>query len=337
MSQMCVTWSITTARCHSPCFPLSPLRPSEARTRSVGGRPRHRKLMSTALLMVMPPVHASGDEVEVVANGGRSSSASPSLLPKTGEPIIIRNSEGERLNGLLQQGRSSDLCILCHGFCSSKNSKTLSAIEGAMLDSGLSTCKFDFSGNGESEGAFSYANYMKEVEDLKCVISYWRQRGRNIYSILGHSKGGNIVLLYTSKYGDVLKVINICGRFHMENGIKERLGQEGLERIQADGYYDVKESDSGVVSYRVTQESLHERRSLDMAKVAQAIPSNCRVLIVHGEEDDTVPSIDAQEFASGIANNSLKLIAGADHNFRRHRDELVNHIIDFLSEGRSLN
>lgn len=53
--------------------------------------------------------------------------------------------------------------------------------------------------------------------------------------------GGNVVLLYASKYGDVACVVNLAGRCQMERGLKERYGEEGMKAIQDQGYLDVQD------------------------------------------------------------------------------------------------
>lgn len=52
--------------------------------------------------------------------------------------------------------------------------------------------------------------------------------------------GGNVVLLYASKYNDVPIVVNISGRFHLEKGMEGRLGKNFLQRIKQNGFIDVK-------------------------------------------------------------------------------------------------
>ena len=52
--------------------------------------------------------------------------------------------------------------------------------------------------------------------------------------------GGNVVLLYASKYRDIHTVVNISGRFNLERGIEGRLGKEFLQRIKQKGFIDVK-------------------------------------------------------------------------------------------------
>ncbi len=48
----------------------------------------------------------------------------------------------------------------------------------------------------------------------------------------GHSKGGDDVILYASKYGDVPIVVNISGRFWLDRGVAQRFGQDYMQRLQ---------------------------------------------------------------------------------------------------------
>lgn len=42
--------------------------------------------------------------------------------------------------------------------------------------------------------------------------------GKRVAALAGHSKAGSGVLCYASKYHDVPKVLNICGRFDGKTG-----------------------------------------------------------------------------------------------------------------------
>ena len=48
------------------------------------------------------------------------------------------------------------------------------------------------------------------------------------------------MLLYASMYHDVTVIVNISGRFALEQGIEGRLGKNYMERIRKDGYIDVR-------------------------------------------------------------------------------------------------
>ncbi|KAJ0724103.1 putative serine aminopeptidase, S33, alpha/Beta hydrolase [Helianthus annuus] len=118
----------------------------------------------------------------------------------------------------------------------------------ALEKHGISAFRFDFSGNGESEGLFQFGNYSKEVDDLHAVTQHFAAENRVISAIIGHSKGGNVVVLYASLHHDVHTVINVSGRYKMDRGIEERLGKDYMERVKKDGFIDVH-SKTGLTIY----------------------------------------------------------------------------------------
>ena len=134
------------------------------------------------------------------------------------EKVAILNGKGLKLVGELGDTGSKDLCILCHGFRASREDPTVVSLSRVLAGAAFSTYRFDFTGNGESEGSFAYGSYWREAEDLRSVVNYWRFRAWRVVALIGHSKGGNAVLLYASKYGDVANIVNISGRFDLTIG-----------------------------------------------------------------------------------------------------------------------
>ncbi|KAL9440366.1 hypothetical protein AB3S75_019097 [Citrus x aurantiifolia] len=189
--------------------------------------------------------------------------------------VVIPNSRGEKLVGILHETGSKQLVIVCHGFQSTKERIPMVNLAAALEREGISAFRFDFSGNGESEGSFLYGNYRKEAEDLRAIVQDFRTKGRVITAIIGHSKGGNAVLLYASKYNDIIIVINISGRFNLKRGIEGRLGLGYLQRIKQNGFIDVKNK-KGKLEYRVTEESLMDRLSTDIHAACRMICQDCR-------------------------------------------------------------
>ncbi|KAJ0768860.1 putative alpha/Beta hydrolase [Helianthus annuus] len=104
-------------------------------------------------------------------------------------------------------------------------------LAAAFATEGISAFRFDFAGNGESEGSFQYGNYYREVDDLRAVIQYFEHEKRSVAAIIGHSKA--------SRFNDVHNVVNISGRFDLKRGIEDRLGKDYLQRIKKYGFIDV--------------------------------------------------------------------------------------------------
>ncbi|KAJ7966424.1 alpha/beta-Hydrolases superfamily protein [Quillaja saponaria] len=217
---------------------------------------------------------------------------------------MIQNYHGEKLVGILHDAGSMELAIVCHGFQSSKERIPMVNLAAALEKDGVTAFRFDFAGNGESDGSFQYGNYYREADDLRTVVQYFREKKYVIIAIVGHSKGGNVVLLYASKYNDVPTVVNISGRFNLARGIDGRLGKDFMQRIKQNGYIDVKNR-RGEFEYRVTQKSLMDRLTTDTHAACLLIHQNCRVLTIHGSADKIVPVEDAFEFAKFTPNHEI--------------------------------
>ncbi|XP_048133656.1 putative uncharacterized protein YDL057W isoform X3 [Rhodamnia argentea] len=249
--------------------------------------------------------------------------------------VLITNKHGEKLVGLLHETGSSVIVILCHGFRSNKEYKTIVNLAVALEKEGISAFRFDFAGNGESEGTFEYGTYWREADDLRAVIEHFNGANRVTSAIVGHSKGGGVVLLYASKYNDIHTVVNMSSRYDVKGlmgEIEDRLGKDFMQKIKEDGFFDVKNK-SGTISYRVPWEILMDRLNTNMHEACLQIDKNCRVLTVHGSADDLVPVPDALEFAKIIPNHKLRIVEGADHGYTSHQAELTYIVSSFIKQA----
>lgn len=239
---------------------------------------------------------------------------------------FILNKSNERLSVSIniKNPHSSDLIILCHGTLSSKNSPLISYLDTHLNTNSL---KFDFSGNGDSEGVFNIGGFDKEVEDIQSIVQHCRSIGYNIVALLGHSKAGNTVLLYSNRYNDIPLIITLAARYNMSILPKILLKYE--EHVYTHG--------SAVAtmrgkSYIFTQEGLEERKNMNMAYILSRVQSS--VLVLHGETDDITSFQDSAVIAAALGNR-LKdrvLIPECDHNFN-HCWDIVKESIDKAVNG----
>ncbi|KAI3692573.1 hypothetical protein L6452_32390 [Arctium lappa] len=246
--------------------------------------------------------------------------------------VVIQNNHKENLVGILHETGSEEVVILCHGYRSCKDRIPMVNLAAALGNEGISAFRFDFAGNGDSEGSFQYGNYYREVDDLRAVMQYFEHEKRSVAAIIGHSKGGNVVLLYASRFNDVHTVVNISGRFNLSRGIEGRLGKDYLHRIKQYGFIDVANR-KGNIEYRVTEESLMDRLTTNTSAACQLIPQNCRVLTIHGSADKIVGMEDGMEFAKHILNHQLHIIDGADHEYTSHQNDLASIVLHFVKAG----
>jgi len=224
------------------------------------------------------------------------------------------------------------VAVLCHGFMDTRDAELLVRVAEGLGARGVGAVRFDFSGNGESEGAFELGNYAKERGDLRAVVEAVRGEGGEVAGVAGHSKGGNCVLLYCAEHGDVPRAVNIAGRFDPARGVAERFGQAVVDAVLREGAVEMRGARG---PWTLTRESYEERLRTDMAGAAARIPASTRVLHVHGTADRVVPAADAVEFHRRVPSSALRLVDGASHNFSReeHRAEVVSAVVDFLAGG----
>nr|GEW90632.1 hypothetical protein [Tanacetum cinerariifolium] len=118
-------------------------------------------------------------------------------------------------------------------------SSTIMSLAYALEKEGVTAFRFDFAGNGyrvtrailgHSKGILPYAFLRFAV----ALFSYYLT-------------GGNVVLLYASKYLDVHRVINVYWRYKTEGGVEESLRKGYLQKVKEDGFIDVKSRTGGIL------------------------------------------------------------------------------------------
>ena len=119
---------------------------------------------------------------------------------------VIRNAAGERLDvayhppaGTTGTAGPDALVILAHGVTAHKDRPLLIALAEACSAAGLASLRISYAGNGESEGRFVDSVPSKEVEDLGAVIDAVEQWGVARIGYAGHSMGGAVGVLRTSR------------------------------------------------------------------------------------------------------------------------------------------
>ena len=222
-------------------------------------------------------------------------------------------------------GEAKGCVVLCHGFRSSRNTRLFRGLVEALDLAGWSTARFDFPGNGDSDGAFKYGNYAEEAEAIAAIVRRVEAdagAGR-VRCVLGHSKGANSVLLYlglreADEQGRVAAAVAVAGRYDVRDGVVERFGREALDELEAKG--EVAQRDGRGV-YVVSRDGMRERMALDMPAALGRLGENQRgpeVLVIHGRDDPVVPHEDAEKIGTALGGRArVELVPGADHNFAK--------------------
>eukprot|EP00803_Ostreobium_quekettii_P000717 evm.model.scf_4145.1 EVM.evm.TU.scf_4145.1 scf_4145:4128-8431(-) len=261
----------------------------------------------------------------------------PAASPPAHRRVRFKNPSGENLAGILVDPGSPVAVVLCHGFAGSKDWMHYPVLAERLADRRVGSLRFDFSGNGESEGRFEFGNYWKEVGDVRAAVE-WLRDGveKRVVGLVGHSKAGNVAVLYASQFDDIPSVVNISGRFDLKSGVTERFGPDIFDRLEACNELEmVRKNEDGEFQFKwiLTKRSLDERMGMDMDAAARCIQRS-NVLTVHGSADAIIPVAEAHKF-SVIRSHDVAIIDGADHNFSgpEHGAILVDKLVEFLTRG----
>ncbi|MCG9127759.1 alpha/beta fold hydrolase [Candidatus Poribacteria bacterium] len=214
----------------------------------------------------------------------------------------IRNEHGERLDYTYHKGNGNRIVVIGHGVTGNKDRPALIALAEGLAEAGISTIRFSFSGNGESEGKFVDSTISKEVGDLGTVLDSLKD-----YKIcyVGHSMGGAVGVLRAAVDERIEVLVSLAGMVHTNEFAKREFG----DAIPDKGFmWD--EPDCPLSQAYVDDMALID----SVAK--QASKFGVPWLLVHGTEDDIVPiqdSIDILQYAN--EPTELLELPGVDHVF----------------------
>ncbi|BFZ61676.1 hypothetical protein YB2330_002749 [Saitoella coloradoensis] len=248
------------------------------------------------------------------------------------ERISIPGPLGEAIVGQLRvNDPQSNKCILIlHGHLGHKDYLFLKYLAEEYEGNSF---RLDFRGNGESDGDWDRPRLFKDdYADLDAVTDYLRrERQYQFYAIVGHSRGGQVALLYAHHRPDlrIPLLVNASGRY-FGSGLRDRYLMRSKTMAEEGGATDkIKVKHTGEVKAKRTPwEEIDANSNIDLS-VIEHFPPDVNVLTVMGTRDHIVPPNEVQYFANLLAGrHTLQLVEGADHNYYAPSGEPSPHLPD---------
>lgn len=233
------------------------------------------------------------------------------------QQVRYKNIYGETLAGTLHlPDKSSDRgIVLGHCFTCTRHTGILRRIAKDLSYAGFVVLRFDFSGNGQSQGEFGESTYSKQVAEMQTAADVIASHGAAWIGMAGHSMGGLISFLTAAQNENVKAVCTIGSRISgmKVTGFLSRTQREILEK-------------TGEVTFtsrgrflKITEDFFADADRFDLPHILNSFDRP--LLMVHGDQDEIIPVREAYK-ARKMSNGDVQLevISGADHMFSREED-----------------
>lgn len=234
------------------------------------------------------------------------------------------------------------LVVYAHGFNGFKDWGSFDLIAAQFAAAGFCFVKFNFSHNGttpdEPEAfadpeAYGQNNYTKELDDLQTVIDWAMAPGNpfarqidaeNLF-LLGHSRGGGIVLLKAGEDPRVKAVATWASVAECKtpwgNLPEERMSKWNESGVEH--YVNSRTGQKLPLYYQLYQDYIKNHERLDILKTVQGL--KIPLLFCHGTADDAVPAEKARLLKTAAQNATLFLL-DTDHVFGRKHPWPHDHL-----------
>ena len=225
-------------------------------------------------------------------------------------------------------GDPAGVVIIAPGFKGYKDYGMFPRIAETMCAAGFIAHRFNFSHSGmtnnidtfERPDLFERDTWNKQVFDCRAVVAAindGKLPGAGLpYVLFGHSRGGVSVLLTAGRFADDTTLPQPVGAVTAAAPCQcNNLPPEVADQLLKDGYIVSPSSRTGQdlrVDKAALVEQLDDPASHDLLALVSRI--NCPLLVIHGEDDPTVPVEAAEQIGRAAQCEATVLrIAGGDH------------------------
>ena len=250
------------------------------------------------------------------------------------EALTFTDVDGHKISGILARPdkKTDRIAVLCHGFLSNKNSKTNKTLTDILVPQGIATFRFDFFGQGESEGPFENITVTTALQQALAALDFVKAKGYRKIALEGSSFGGLVALLAAAKRPKLSCLALKCPVPDFPEMLKLEFGDKGIAEWKKTGTIpNVIPGASGRIqlSYGFFEDCAHHNGYAAAKTVAAP------TLIVQGNVDEYVPLHQSRRLSEELTGkNVLVVLPGADHHFSRPEDfrEMTTLLAQWLAD-----
>jgi len=235
------------------------------------------------------------------------------------ETLTFNDEWGHQVSAILSRSDhpAQPIAILCHGFLSNKNSTTNKTLTRLLNARGIATFRFDFFGQGASEGLFEDITTSLAIGQAMAAIHSVLSRGYKTIGLVGSSFGGLVSILTTAQRQDIACLALKCPVVDFAEELRLEFGPDEMVRWkETDTIPNILGGTERVrLKFRLYEDCL-QRVAYDAATMITT-----PTLIVQGQKDETVPLHQSQKLFNLLNGpKQMNLLPEADHQFTRAED-----------------
>lgn len=228
-------------------------------------------------------------------------------------------------------GRPKPVVVFVHGFKGFKDWGHFNVLADWFAHQGFVFVKLNLSHNGLKVGgtgdledleAFGQNNFSLELDDIGALLDYLptaayiptEEADFSRLALIGHSRGGGLVLLKTAEDPRVQAVVTWAAISDVNPGWSEPL----MQQWQQQGVFHVENSRTGQqlpLYFQIVEDYHQNRLRLDIRHNLRRKLRGRPLLIIHGDQDETVPLQRAQQLKEWQPAAELVVLPSVTHNF----------------------
>ena len=245
------------------------------------------------------------------------------------QQIEFENHLGERLAATLHQPEQPPVGAVVAGHCftCSRHTGVLRRICSDLSQAGFSVLRFDFSGNGQSQGEFQASTWSKQILEMEAAIAVMQERGARWIGLAGHSLGAAIALLTARRVPSVAAVCRVAGRVSrtrplhfLTSSQQQTLADTGSVQFTSRGR-----------ELFLDRDFFEDADRYDLTEATRSL--TVPMLVVHGDQDNIIPVSEAYLARSANPRQvELMIVSGGDHMFSRpaHQQQVSRGVSEWF-------
>jgi pimeloyl-ACP methyl ester carboxylesterase len=231
-----------------------------------------------------------------------------------------------------REGKSPGLFWL-GGFKSDMKGTKAEAVDAWAAAEGRASLRFDYSGHGESGGAFTDGTISRWLEES---VAVYRRFAKGPHVVIGSSMGGWLALLLARRLADLKGTAPIAGMVliapavDFTEALMWQQFSDAIKREIAEKGFWLRPSEYGEAPYPITRGLIDDGRKHLL--LGGLIETGCPVHILQGVKDPDVPWRHAVELVSRFARDDVVLTLVKDGDHRLSRPEDIHRLIAAVRE-----